>query len=166
VRTVSKAPRISSASDTRHCLDTCQVRFRDLLRRRPSRMICVVSTSLLIAAQVTATQELIDEAMRSGTLAAEEVADLVAPLAGFGQTQAARESYRLEPNKFDFWTHVIGHVSGLIALAMLAAIAWRAVTAGDATQGASIICTGAVSIVAVFVSDRLRRLCAICHTTL
>jgi hypothetical protein len=50
---------------------------------------------------------------------------------------------------------VIGHLSGLIALGCLTAVAWHAIDRGDATQGASIICTGAVSIVAVFVTGRL-----------
>jgi len=49
----------------------------------------------------------------------------------------------------------IGHLSGIIALFILAAISWHAIDRGDATQGASIICTGAVSIVAVFVTGRL-----------
>jgi hypothetical protein len=46
-------------------------------------------------------------------------------------------------------------LSGLVALVLLTAIAWHAIDRGDATQGASIICTGAVSIVAVFVTGRL-----------
>jgi hypothetical protein len=46
-------------------------------------------------------------------------------------------------------------LSGLVALAVLAAISWHSIDRGDATQGASIICTGAVSIVAVFVTGRL-----------
>jgi hypothetical protein len=57
------------------------------------------------------------------------------------------------------WTgllaQVIGHLSGLAALACLTVIAWHAIDRGDATQGASIICTGAVSIVAVFVTGRI-----------
>jgi hypothetical protein len=49
---------------------------------------------------------------------------------------------------------VVGNVCGLIALSMLAATAWHAFDLKDATQGAAIICTGAVSIVAVFVTGR------------
>lgn len=49
----------------------------------------------------------------------------------------------------------VGHVCGLIALLILAAVAWHALDLGDAAQGAAIICTGAVSIVAVFVTGRL-----------
>jgi len=49
----------------------------------------------------------------------------------------------------------IGHISGIIALLILGAIAWHAIDRGAATQGASIICTGAVSIVAVFVTGRI-----------
>ena len=55
----------------------------------------------------------------------------------------------------DLIAQVIGHLSGLIALGCLTVIAWHAIDRGDATQGASIICTGAVSIVAVFVTGRL-----------
>jgi hypothetical protein len=50
---------------------------------------------------------------------------------------------------------VIGHLSGLLALGCLTVVAWHAIDRGDATQGASIICTGAVSIVAVFVTGRV-----------
>jgi hypothetical protein len=49
---------------------------------------------------------------------------------------------------------VIGNACGLIALSLLAAIAWHAFDLGDATQAAAVICTGAVSIVAVFVTGR------------
>jgi hypothetical protein len=49
----------------------------------------------------------------------------------------------------------VGHVCGLIALLILASVAWHALDLGDSTQGAAIICTGAVSIVAVFVTGRL-----------
>jgi hypothetical protein len=55
----------------------------------------------------------------------------------------------------DLIAQVIGHLSGLVALGCLTVIAWHAIDRGDATQGASIICTGAVSIVAVFVTGRI-----------
>jgi hypothetical protein len=54
-----------------------------------------------------------------------------------------------------FIAQTVGHLCGLIALAVLAVVAWHAFDLGDATQGAAIICTGAVSIVAVFVTGRL-----------
>jgi hypothetical protein len=49
----------------------------------------------------------------------------------------------------------VGNFCGLIALLLLAGVAWHALDLGDSTQGAAIICTGAVSIVAVFVTGRL-----------
>jgi hypothetical protein len=55
----------------------------------------------------------------------------------------------------DILAQVIGHMSGLAALGCLTVIAWHAIDRGNATQGASIICTGAVSIVAVFVTGRI-----------
>jgi hypothetical protein len=55
----------------------------------------------------------------------------------------------------DLLAQVIGHLSGLVALGCLTVVAWHAIDRGDATQGASIICTGAVSIVAVFVTGRI-----------
>jgi hypothetical protein len=58
----------------------------------------------------------------------------------------------------DLIAQVIGHLSGLAALGALTVIAWHAIDRGDATQGASIICTGAVSIVAVFVTGRITNL--------
>jgi hypothetical protein len=50
---------------------------------------------------------------------------------------------------------VLRQLFGLASLFVLALVAWHAIDAGDATQGASIICTGAVSIVTVFVTGRL-----------
>lgn len=41
------------------------------------------------------------------------------------------------------------------ALALLAVVAWYAFGLRDATQGAAIICTGAVLTVAVFVTGRV-----------
>jgi|HubBroStandDraft_1064217.scaffolds.fasta_scaffold91124_2 hypothetical protein len=55
----------------------------------------------------------------------------------------------------DLLAQLIGHLSGLVALGCLTVVAWHAIDRGNATQGASIICTGAVSIVAVFVTGRL-----------
>lgn len=54
--------------------------------------------------------------------------------------------------------HIIGHLTGLAALLILAAVSWHAIDRGAAAEGASIICTGAVSIVAVFVTGRLARM--------
>jgi hypothetical protein len=55
----------------------------------------------------------------------------------------------------DLVAQIIGHMFGLAALFILAAISWHAIDRGDPTQAASMICTGAVSIVAVFVTGRL-----------
>jgi hypothetical protein len=55
----------------------------------------------------------------------------------------------------DFIAQMVGRVCGLLALSVLAIVAWHALDLGDADQGAAIICTGAVSIVAVFVTGRL-----------
>ncbi|MVU77566.1 hypothetical protein GPX89_09975 [Nocardia sp. ET3-3] len=52
-------------------------------------------------------------------------------------------------------TQTVGNLSGLAALGILAIVAWHAIDTGAATQGSAIICTGAVSIVAVFVTGRL-----------
>jgi hypothetical protein len=51
---------------------------------------------------------------------------------------------------------LVGNISGLLALSGLGAISWHAIDRGDANQGAAIICTGAVSIVAVFVTGRIK----------
>jgi hypothetical protein len=55
----------------------------------------------------------------------------------------------------DLIVQTIGHLCGLGALVVLAAVAWHAIDRGDATQGAAIITSGAVGIVAVFVTGRL-----------
>jgi hypothetical protein len=71
--------------------------------------------------------------------------------------KAKQEQWRHERHLAwaDLLAQIIGHLSGLAALVVLAAISWHSIDRGDATQGASIICTGAVSIVAVFVTGRL-----------
>jgi len=65
----------------------------------------------------------------------------------------ARTRARLE--WADLIAQAMGNLSALVALAILGAISWHAIDRGAATQAASIICTGAVSIVAVFVTGRL-----------
>jgi len=55
----------------------------------------------------------------------------------------------------DLIAQTVGHLSGLVSLSILAVVSWHAFDLGAATQGASIICTGAVSIVTVFVTGRL-----------
>lgn len=55
----------------------------------------------------------------------------------------------------DLIAQVVGHLSGLAALAILTVIAWHAIDRNAASQGAAIICTGAVSIVTVFVTGRV-----------
>jgi hypothetical protein len=55
----------------------------------------------------------------------------------------------------DLIAQAVGHLAGLAALSILAVVAWHAFDLGAATQGAAIICTGAVSIVTVFVTGRL-----------
>ena len=98
-------------------------------------------------------------ASRSGEYTAKELALLA---------EKAPEAYRdlMHEKKLDqrhlrriawagFIAQTVGHLCGLIALTVLAIVAWHAFDLGDATQGAAIICTGAVSIVAVFVTGRL-----------
>lgn len=55
----------------------------------------------------------------------------------------------------DLVAQTIGHIAGLAALSILAVVSWHAFDLHDATQGAAIICTGAVSIVTVFVTGKL-----------
>jgi hypothetical protein len=50
---------------------------------------------------------------------------------------------------------ITGHICGLAALLILAAVSWHAIDRGAYTQAASIICTGAVSIVTVFVTGKM-----------
>lgn len=64
-------------------------------------------------------------------------------------------NYRLK--WMDFAVQAVANVSGLVALAVLALVSWHAFDVDAPTQGAAIICTGAVSIVAVFVTGRLAR---------
>lgn len=55
----------------------------------------------------------------------------------------------------DLLSQALGHLAGLAGLSILTVLAWHAFDLGAATQGATIICTGAVSTVTVFVTGRL-----------
>jgi hypothetical protein len=69
----------------------------------------------------------------------------------------ASEANRRRLDWADLIFQVTGHICGLAALVILAAVSWHAIDRGASTQGASIICTGAVSIVAVFVTGRMSK---------
>ena len=62
-------------------------------------------------------------------------------------------NYRLK--WLDFAGQMVGNVCGLASLIVLAIVSWHAFEEKAPTQAASIICTGAVSIVAIFVTGRL-----------
>lgn len=63
-----------------------------------------------------------------------------------------QRNYRLK--WMDFILHTAANASGLVALGVLTLVSWHAFDNHAPTQGAAIICTGAVSIVAVFVTGR------------
>jgi hypothetical protein len=69
----------------------------------------------------------------------------------------ASEASRRRLDWADLIAQVTGHICGLVALLILAAVSWHAIDRGASTQGASIICTGAVSIVALFVTGRMTK---------
>lgn len=69
----------------------------------------------------------------------------------------ASEASRRRLDWADLIVQATGHICGLVALVILAAVSWHAIDCGASTQGASIICTGAVSIVAVFVTGRMNK---------
>jgi hypothetical protein len=54
-------------------------------------------------------------------------------------------------------TYFLGHLFGLAALLMLILVAWHDIDFGHPGQATSIICSGAVSIVAVFVTGKLTK---------
>jgi hypothetical protein len=69
----------------------------------------------------------------------------------------ASEASRRRLDWADLIAQVTGQICGLVALLILAAVSWHAIDCGASTQGASIICTGAVSIVALFVTGRMTK---------
>jgi hypothetical protein len=85
----------------------------------------------------------------------EDLAFLAQRLPAAFRQLIANEVSRRRLEWADLIAQIIGQICGLAALLMLAAVSWHAIDCGDATQGASIICTGAVSIVALFVTGRL-----------
>jgi hypothetical protein len=66
----------------------------------------------------------------------------------------ANEASRRRLEWADLTAQITGHICGLAALLVLAVVSWHAIDRGAFIQGASIICTGAVSIVALFVTGR------------
>jgi hypothetical protein len=75
-------------------------------------------------------------------------------LPGAYQQLMANEASRRRLEWADLVAQITGHICGLAALLILAAVSWHAIDRGAFIQGASIICTGAVSIVALFVTGR------------
>lgn len=90
-----------------------------------------------------------------GELTAREMALLAQNAPKTYNKLMAAERHLWRSDWADLIAQVIGHLAGLTALSILAVVAWHAFDLGDATQGAAIICTGAVSIVTVFVTGRL-----------
>lgn len=92
---------------------------------------------------------------RLDTCAIDDLAMLAERAPGAYKQLMARETSRRRLEWAGFVAQAAGHLCGLAALAVLAAVAWHAIDRGASTQGASIICTGAVSIVALFVTGRM-----------
>lgn len=92
---------------------------------------------------------------RLDACAIDDLARLAERAPGAYKQLMARESSRRRLEWAGFVAQAVGHLCGLAALVVLAAVAWHAIDRGASTQGASIICTGAVSIVALFVTGRM-----------
>ncbi len=91
---------------------------------------------------------------RFGGCTVEDLAFLAQQLPGAYQQLVANEASRRRLEWADLAAQITGHICGLAALLILAAVSWHAIDRGAFIQGASIICTGAVSIVALFVTGR------------
>jgi hypothetical protein len=101
---------------------------------------------------------LTEQSSRQAKIGGCTVQDLVflsERLPGVYQQVIANEISRRRLEWAGVIAHVTGHICGLAALSILATVAWHAIDSGASTQGASIICTGAASIVAVFVTGRI-----------
>jgi hypothetical protein len=92
--------------------------------------------------------------VRFGGCTVEDLTFLALQLPGAYQQLMASEASRRHMEWADLIAQIIRHICGLAALVILAAVSWHAIDRGASTQGASIICTGAVSIVALFVTGR------------
>jgi hypothetical protein len=92
--------------------------------------------------------------VRFGGCTVEDLAFLARQLPGAYQQLLAGEASRRRMEWADLTAQVTGHIGGLAALLILAAVAWHAIDRGAFIQAASIICTGAVSVVALFVTGR------------
>jgi hypothetical protein len=84
----------------------------------------------------------------------EDLALLANQLPGAYQQLIANEASRRRLAWAELIAQITAHICGLAALLILAAVSWHAIDRGASTQGASIICTGAVSIVSLFVTRR------------
>jgi hypothetical protein len=91
---------------------------------------------------------------RPGGSDVEELVLLAQQLPGTYQQLIANEASRRRLEWADLIARITSHICGLAALLILAAVSWHAIDRGASTQGASIICTGAVSIVSLFVTKR------------
>jgi hypothetical protein len=103
----------------------------------------------------TAPKDPTNQARRVGELTGRELALLAQNAPRTYDKLMRAERHQRWHDWADLIAQGVGHVAGLAALSILALVAWHAFDLGDATQGAAIICTGAVSIVTVFVTGRL-----------
>ena len=95
-----------------------------------------------------------EHAARLGGCTVKDLALLAEQVPDAYRELIASEASRRRLDWADLIAQVTGHICGLVALLILAAVSWHAIDRGASTQGASIICTGAVSIVALFVTGR------------
>jgi hypothetical protein len=91
----------------------------------------------------------------TGCYTAEDLASLAEYAPDAYRQLIAGETSRRRLEWAGLVAQISGHLCGLAALLMLCAVSWHAIDRGASTQGASIICTGAVSIVALFVSGKM-----------
>jgi len=75
----------------------------------------------------------------------------------FRQDDARTKAHERLMDYGNFVVRVIGYVCGLTSVWILADVARDYVAAGAATQGATIVISGAVSLVGIFITGRLIR---------
>jgi hypothetical protein len=101
------------------------------------------------------TARVVEEPVRRpGDLSVEELILISAKDPEVFRVLMARDKRRHRLLWAETIAQIIGHVSGLVALTICAVVAWHAFDQHADTEGATIICTGAVSIVGVFVTGR------------
>ena len=136
--------------------DQCKVSSRSAAGRPPARRSTTSSDNSAKRSQSAnrIAAKNLGLAKKTGDLTAQELATLANEAPDLYREIVKNDANARHLAWVGLTVQVLGHLSGLAALFMLILVAWHLIDFGYPVEATSIICSGAVSIVAVFVTGR------------